>query len=156
MSLDQMSPDQILWTDSGLGRCRPGRGGCQGAVPSASPSPFIILISHDRQEPHECHHHILPATSPALLPGTWGPVHDHRVMEDVARRITQIAHLTREFRLRSGAISDHFFDRYMSESAALTISVNEHICVGRNRYRKAQYNEKQLLPYGGKGFEKRS
>ena len=146
-----MSLDQILWTDSGLGRCRPGRGGCQGAVPSASPSPFIILISHDRQEPHEYHHHILPATSPASLPGTWGPVHDHRVMEDVARTIRQIAHLTGEIRLHSGAISDHFFDKYMFESAALTISANEHICVGRNHYRKAQYNENSYCRMAEKG-----
>jgi orotate phosphoribosyltransferase len=39
-----------------------------------------------------------------------------RPMEDVARRITQIAHLTGEFRLRSGIISDHYFDKYLFES----------------------------------------
>jgi orotate phosphoribosyltransferase len=37
-------------------------------------------------------------------------------MSDLARRVHQAAHLTGEFRLRSGTISEEYFDKYLFES----------------------------------------
>lgn len=36
--------------------------------------------------------------------------------DELARRVHRRAHLTGEFRLRSGAVSDEYFDKYMFES----------------------------------------
>ncbi len=41
---------------------------------------------------------------------------NREAFEDVAKRITDASHLTGEFRLRSGVISDHYFDKYAFES----------------------------------------
>ena len=41
---------------------------------------------------------------------------DPGVLETVARRINEVAYLTGRFQLRSGVISDHYFDKYAFEA----------------------------------------
>ena len=44
------------------------------------------------------------------------PIADDAVRADLARRIYEVAHLTGEFTLRSGRVSNEYFDKYQFES----------------------------------------
>ena len=44
------------------------------------------------------------------------PIDDHDLRADLARRIYEVAHLTGTFTLRSGRVSNEYFDKYQFES----------------------------------------
>ena len=44
------------------------------------------------------------------------PIDDHDLRAELARRIYEVAHLTGTFTLRSGRVSNEYFDKYQFES----------------------------------------